>query len=463
MRLVSADTEQLNQSNIIQAAPRKDFFISMLVRDISVNAAIIDLVDNSVDGAIRLRKKGSFKDLSIHIDAHKDRFSIRDNCGGISEKLAREYAFHFGRSPDDPSIEHSVGQFGVGMKRALFKLGKKFIIESASEKSNFTVEVDVDQWREDTNWTFQFKELEPVANPASKRGTTITVSPLNEIVANYFQVDENISKLRTEIGERHQMSIGRGMAMILNGVHVAPVYAELLLSKKLKPACYEKEYLAPRAPKAAKVKVRIWAGIGRSGNADPQHAGWYAFCNQRMILRADQSDSTGWGKVLEIDARNTREKTYRKKIPKYHNQFRWFRGYVMFDSDDGTFLPWNTTKNGLEEESWIYPSVKLQMMTMMRPVIDFLNRVDQEGAAEGGDTGPLHVSVDDAKPVPLSKVPFSSRFVSPKALPTPPRWARISYKKPTREIEWVRERLKARSLTEVGEKTFEYYLKMEKD
>jgi len=467
VRPVSADTEQLKikaaSRLTIIAEPRKDFFISMLVRDINVNAAIIDLVDNCVDGAIRCRKNKPFNDLSVHIEVTRDRFVIRDNCGGISETLARKYAFNFGRSPGDPTVEHSVGQFGVGMKRALFKLGKKFIIQSASAKSTFTVEVDVDQWREAKDWTFQFKKLETAVNPASEQGTTITVSPLNEGVANYFQVPENVNNLRTEIGERHQMSIDRGMAVVLNGVHVKPVYAKLLASRKLKPAYYEKKYPVPYAPKAAKVTVKIWAGIGRSGSADAQDAGWYVFCNQRMILRADQSTSTGWGQVQKIYEKNIQEKAYREKIPKYHMQFRWFRGYVMFDSNDGTFLPWNTTKNGLEEESWIYPTVKLQMMTLMRPVIDFLNRIDEEGEGQGGDTGPLHAAVNEATPVLLSKVTYSGRFVAPKTLPTPPRWARISYKKPTKDIEWAQQKLKARSRTEVGEKTFEYYLKMEKD
>jgi hypothetical protein len=43
------------QGSAIQASPTKELFISMLVRDIELTPAIVDLVDNSFDGAIRLR------------------------------------------------------------------------------------------------------------------------------------------------------------------------------------------------------------------------------------------------------------------------------------------------------------------------------------------------------------------------------------------------------------------------
>ena len=37
-----------------QASPTKRFFVSMLTRDISLADAILDLLDNCLDGALRL-------------------------------------------------------------------------------------------------------------------------------------------------------------------------------------------------------------------------------------------------------------------------------------------------------------------------------------------------------------------------------------------------------------------------
>lgn len=198
------------------------------------------------------------------------------------------------------------------------------------------------------------------------------------------------------------------------------------------------------------MRVRIWAGLGRSGKReDPLYAGWYVFCNGRIVLHADQTRTTGWGEGGEIT------------IPKYHNQFARFRGYVKFDSDDGNVLPWNTTKTGLDMESWIYPSVKLEMVTLMRPVIDFLNLLDKEGKAEGGPTGPLHMAVDRAKLSKLETVEVADRFIAPKAPPPTPEMRTITYKKPVKEIDRVKRLLKVQSYREVGEGTFDYYLKME--
>jgi len=57
-----------------------------------------------------------------------------------------------------------MGQFGVGMKRTFFRLGRHFIVRSSTTDARFTVDVDVDQWMTDgdspDNWQFQFTQLE---------------------------------------------------------------------------------------------------------------------------------------------------------------------------------------------------------------------------------------------------------------------------------------------------------------
>ena len=43
-----------------QASPAKRFFVEMLTRDIELADAILDLLDNCVDGALRRIKQHSF-------------------------------------------------------------------------------------------------------------------------------------------------------------------------------------------------------------------------------------------------------------------------------------------------------------------------------------------------------------------------------------------------------------------
>ncbi|GAG76243.1 unnamed protein product [marine sediment metagenome] len=137
----------IENENIIKADPTKEFFIDMLTLDIASTKAINDLIDNCVDGANRIRSEKNYEGLEVRIEAGPKQFRIIDNCGGISVKIARDYAFRFGRPSDIDPISKSIGLFGVGMKRALFKLGSKFIVNSRTETSRFVVEVDVDEWK----------------------------------------------------------------------------------------------------------------------------------------------------------------------------------------------------------------------------------------------------------------------------------------------------------------------------
>ena len=100
----------------------------MFTKDIALEQAVLDLVDNCVDGAKRQPLKGArpFEGRKVEIIFNADAFHIWDNCGGFDRKTAREYAFRFGRPKGKNLTPHSIGQFGVGMKRALFKFGDRF-------------------------------------------------------------------------------------------------------------------------------------------------------------------------------------------------------------------------------------------------------------------------------------------------------------------------------------------------
>lgn len=434
--------EKTDPKVTINALPTKDFFISMLVKDIGLIRAILDLVDNSVDGARRIRKNGDYNGLTVRIETEKEQFKIVDNCGGISVELARDYAFRFGRPEGMPTIPHFIGQFGVGMKRALFKLGRKFKIESKASNSSFVIEEDVDKWRNKEEWEFEFEEIkENLSNPEDQCETIITVASLHKGVSDEFGLENFQNRLNAELEAAHQDSVEKGLVISLNQRPLNFRPAELLHSDQLQPANKEITYNEAAPP----IKVRIYAGIAES---NPSAAGWYIFCNGRMVLKADQTITTGWGEGVETT------------IPKYHNQFSRFQGYVFFDSDDAGRLPWNTTKTGVDGDSPIFRAVRLEMINIMRPVIDFLNKLDAE---MDKDEKPLETVLERAKATKLSEVNKSDVFIAPKSkvVITEPRLSRIQYSKLVDEVERVKERLKVTTNKEVGEKTFEYFFKKE--
>jgi len=422
----------------IKAKPTKDLFIYMLTADLRHPEAIAELVDNSIDGAIRERKESSLKDKCVKIDITPDTFIIADNCGGISIEIAREYAFNFGRPPGSPSVDGSIGRFGVGMKRALFKIGNKFTVQSHTDTDYFKLTVDVEAWSQrPEDWSFVFDEVGPYTEENKMDwNTIITVENLNEAATKLFSTPTFINELIEHLRQQEQGYLERGFTIIINGHHINFEASELLYSEELKPA---RKFIDMED-----VKIEIFAGVGES---EHKKAGWYIYCNERLVVEADKSWISGWGK---------------DNIPNFHAQYNRFRGYVFFTATDSKLLPWNTTKTGIDDEAPIYQKVLLDMKNYTRSVVDFLNALDREKDQE---EVVLTEVVDSSNSIAINSLPkstLSEVFERPLGkIVRKPKDIRISYTMEPEKVGIVKERLGARSYKEIGEMTFDYYMRME--
>src|SRR4051812_40964415 len=106
-----------------KVSPTKAFFVYMLTRDISLSDAILDLVDNSLDGVLRDgAPTPDYTRYSVELDITAESFQITDNAGGIPRDVARESAFRMGREILDTRDDNkeTIGMYGVGLKRAIF-------------------------------------------------------------------------------------------------------------------------------------------------------------------------------------------------------------------------------------------------------------------------------------------------------------------------------------------------------
>ena len=434
----------------IRGDPTKGLFIDMLTRDISLSAAIVDLVDNSTDGARRLCSNENYSGLSVRIEVNEDRFRISDNCGGIPVALARQYAFRIGRAPGMEQTRHSIGQFGVGMKRAIFKMGYLFAVVSKTAHDAFVVNQDIREWADDSeSWDFRFAEIRDTGAPEAQRGTTITVSDLREDVAKSFANANWRSKLRIELRTRLQETISAGLAVTLNGVPIDVDPLTLLSDDRLKPALDDICYDHPQAP----AKVKLWCGLGRS--EDATLSGWHIFCNGRLVLEADTTDTTGWGS------------TFGAKIPRFHPQYNHFRGYAFFECDDAGRLPWNTTKTGVDLGSPIYRAARQRMGILARPVISFLNALKSEKKRRKqtglDDPGVLETIIKESDIAPLGKIEARETFAAPAVTPSlvRPNNTSIQYRETVARVTKVKKVLKVKTNKNVGLCTFEYFYRAE--
>lgn len=427
---------------LVQTEPTKDFFITMLVRDIQLIPAIVDLVDNCVDGAMRQSTDGRFEGLWVKLTIGSNHFKIADNCGGIPVGTARDYAFRFGRPAGMQSTAHSIGQFGVGMKRALFKLGSEFTVTSNTESEGFDLHVDVEKWRLDSGWHFRFSSVRDHGVQRDEAGTIVEVTRLHPSVSEDFSTQQFANDLATEIAAKHQAGMDTGLAISVNGVPINVNPAQLLQSDRLKAAS---EYITLNGD--TPVGIRLYAGLGQS---NPKEAGWYVYCNGRLILAADQSETTGWG---TDDG---------KRIPRYHNQFARFRGYAFFESDDASRLPWTTTKTGVDANAGVFRHARTRMIVLMRPVIDFLNRLDSEINSPPDDAEPLDGLVGEAVPVRIADLDTRDAFALPeRSRYQPPATQSVQYRIETPRADKAKRVLKVGSLGELGRKTFDYFYKLE--
>ncbi|RYF39737.1 MAG: hypothetical protein EOO38_22860, partial [Cytophagaceae bacterium] len=353
----------------INAHPTKTFFVEMLTRDINLEQALLDLVDNSIDGAKAIRGTVAhpFDGLEVNITFDKNHFSIVDNCGGFSKQVAREYAFRFGRPNGTPSTPHSIGQFGVGMKRALFKFGHHFTVRSATATEAWSVDVDVPSWEASDGWHFPWAEFEADAKISVARpGVEIKVTELRTEVGWRFSTSNFQNSIVGLIKSKHRQFISDGLRITVNGVSIDATSLFLLVGSEhaFRPGV---DNFPINDDGAVSVSVRILVGVGPSL---PKEAGWYVVCNGRVVLEADRRDVTGWG-VVEDESNSV-------VIPSFHNQFARFRGIVNFDSDDSARVPWNTTKTDINQDSTVWQEAFGRMVEMMRPVISFLNELDTD-------------------------------------------------------------------------------------
>src|ERR1019366_978079 len=252
-----AKQQNYTDPNIVIADPAKDFFVSKLIKDITLRDAIGDLVDNAVD-AIKARAKVS-SDLAgyeIEIKLGKTYFSILDNGFGMEAKVARMTAFNFGKAASHKLIDKSIGQFGIGMKRAFFKLGNNIHIKSVAETSQFELTIDVAKWLKKPKWEFEFDTgtlNENIQNNPNKTGLEIHISNLSDDSKTSFGDKTFIDTLEKDISLDHMLNINKGLIIKINGHILKSDQITLVNDDFIKPTFFEKA--------SEEKSVKILAGI----------------------------------------------------------------------------------------------------------------------------------------------------------------------------------------------------------
>jgi len=428
-----------------QAEPTKDFFVRMITRDIGLEDCILDLLDNCVDGATRhISDKNpdtrSLKGYRAEIEFSSSSFQISDNCGGISLDDAVNYAFRFGRRRDAPSdAEYGIGLYGIGMKRAIFKLGRKIEIQSTTASDSFVVPIDVETWSNKQEWDF---DLDPGPQGA-KVGTQISVVNLYDPIAEEFGDPVFNNKLKKIVSRDYSFIIQDGFDIRINGQKVEPHKYELRESEDISPL--KIEYVDDG------VDVEIVAGLSGQLPEDTspelidrknvENYGWFVACNDRIVIAGSKSDDTVWGN---------------EGFSKWHPQYNGFMGIVRFESSDPSLLPWTTTKREIDTQSPLYRRALVEMKKATRSFTDYSNqrKEDVELAKKIEKAGALQQ---------VSKLTSQETMRFPQIAVHKVKKANILY---VVDLERAKKAAKALGNTnmaykQIGIRTFEYFFEAE--
>jgi Histidine kinase-, DNA gyrase B-, and HSP90-like ATPase len=447
----------MDLANKADANPTKAFFVNIITRDIAIEDCILDLIDNSVDGAwnrggnrpIGLDQGPDLSEYVISIELGPERFCIVDNCGGMTLDDAADHAFNFGRRPADHREGYNIGVYGIGMKRAVFKLGSEIGVRSTFLEKNgsqlsFAVPISVPKWLEEEGpkWDFDIVAAEHLPSC----GVQIVVTSLASGVATTFGSPLFVQNLRRTIGRDYSLHMNSGLKIIVNGTLVVGWKISLRQSKDFAPV--RLKYDEDVEGHAISVDVVGGMAAAPPDSSEPTEeieredaSGWYVACNARIVLAADKSGVAGWGS---------------EDWPSWHPQYRGFIGIVLFTASDASVLPLTTTKRSVDVTSEVFKRARIQMRAISKAWISYTNQRKQslEEAKQ---------KENDAKSVPIYQIPMQPTVSLPNlgGRVSGPRLASVQY---TMSVIKVRDLARAlrdvnASNSEVGRRSFEYTYK----
>jgi hypothetical protein len=434
------------------ASPEKRLFISLITRDIPLVAAFLDLVDNSVNATLeqyadRLETAQDYvaifndaavtPNVDIDITISKDRIEIKDTASGISATTAQDHIFKFGRSSGEAHEGDRLSVYGIGLKRAIFKMGNKISIRSDHMDGGFDLKLNVSEWEKDQTLPWKMAITTRDAAHSPKTGTTIVITDLYEETQRRVDDGVFIGELQEAIARTYAYYLAKFVRISVNKTPIQGVSMEI-------GANHESDEFTSGA-----VSCAITAGIGipQGGAFRDRTSGWFVFCNGRAVISADKTPLTGWSN---------------NGLPIFQPKHRPFLGTVYFVSNNPEQLPWNTTKSGINEDSAIWQEAKRHMVSVGRQIVSFLDgRYTDEGTEVASSdlqqaAGPERLNVITAAVPTVRKT-----FTAPARAPNPN--TRIQFDAKSADIKRIAEYLRRPSMTgaDVGRHTFNHFLKNE--
>lgn len=429
-----------NATPVADATPSKELFVDLLTRDITLSECILDLIDNSIHSLVANEKLDVMNHLisrakvpainrTVEITISPSRFYMEDDCGGITLENAEHHAFLLGK-PASSKKSTGLGVYGIGMKRAFFKIGRQILVKSKTTKEEFEVPIDVAAWKaEPKRWYFPIENIKK--RVATSGSFSLKIDDLTDQAKSHFTATAFRKILEDKIALAYALFIQAGLTITLNGNPIASNMPQIAESNVLNSV---RHYWTTNG-----VDILILAGLTPKKFSKP--GGWYIFCNGRMVLEADKTERTGWGTG---------------EFPGFHPKYNRFLGIVYFRSKDLLKLPWTTTKEGVVLENHAYQEALSEMEVLSRPILNLLR--DSYGP-DPQENQAQREMFDQTKPVNQHEIARRQNTTFKAKLPPKKDddLVNIQFQRPRKKIQAIAKALgnSRMSAVRVGEATFD--------
>ncbi|XZW37109.1 ATP-binding protein [Acinetobacter baumannii] len=337
----------MTDKNLADTRPAKEYLVNGMTKDVTIEECIFDLIDNSIDAYPDHTGEivSDYKQYTINLKIQRNLFSINDTGKGICLHLLKTDTLRFGTKTNHHTT--SIGYYGIGLNRAIFKLGRKInlVTETASERSSLFL--DVSKFLQDNDtW------LLPIETQAltKKTGTFIEIKDLNKEVNDNFGDNDWISEFKNDISLRYSEFIKKNLIIILNDKPIPKVNPEIKKISDFKYIKNEYSYnnikIIIEGGQSSQHSFTYEKSYDKDKNATLKESGWFVYCNDRAVKLFDKSSDTGW------DA-------------KQHTQHAGFIGKVYFIGNAG-ILPWNTSKTDVDLNNEIYKNALEKMRALFK-------------------------------------------------------------------------------------------------
>ena len=232
-------------------------------------------------------------------------------------------------------------------------------------------------------------------------GTKSVVAELHPSVAEEFEEESFLRRLKSRVEFRHQAALALASPSPSTRISCAAV-----------PRSYRREEPHTQRRRQAitsngtEVPMNLYAGFVKLSDEDADTddpdkfsggslAGWYLICNGRMLLFADKSRFTGWG----------------DDVADYHPQYRRFRGYAYLSGDSPHAL-----EHGQDRRRRGQPHlavVRNEIVAALREARTVMNRIKPEAPGSAPRSSPMTDQTQGSESDRLVELPKSEKLVVP--------------------------------------------------